>query len=111
MRTRYSIPAAGIKFRSVHPGRMLVEEMEVRGLNANSLSVKIGVPRNRLTTIVKGERAITPDTALRLQRYLGIEAYLWLGLQLDYDLAVTEARIAKRIRREIEPEPPTRHAT
>jgi addiction module HigA family antidote len=87
---RQSIDATGIKFRPVHPGFMLAEEMEARGLNANSLALRLKVPRTRLTEIIHERRAITPDTALRLERHLGIPARLWLDMQTQYDLAIAE---------------------
>jgi addiction module HigA family antidote len=105
-----NIDSTGFKPRAFHPGIMLAEEMEHRGLNANLLSLKLHVPRNRLTAIIKGQRSITADTALRLERCLGIKAYLWMGLQSAYDLSVAEAKSADVINREIVPEPAVTHA-
>ncbi len=84
---------------------MLAEEVEFRGLNANALAVKLQVPRNRLAAIMACERSITPDTALRLERCLGIKAYLWIELQAKHDLAMAEKTSGARIRREVKPEP------
>ena len=76
----------------IHPGAILEEEfLEPLGLSAYALAKAIGVPRNRITGIVRGERAITADTALRLARYFGMSAEFWLGLQMDYDLETTRA--------------------
>ena len=61
----------------------------------------IGVPPLRTSQIVRGQRSITADTALRLARYFGTSAAVWLRLQARYDLEVAEAKIAKRINREV----------
>lgn len=65
--------------------------MDPTGLSINQLTRNIGVPPNRISEIVNGKRGITADTALRLQRYFGVEAQFWLNLQSEFDL-----RIAKR---------------
>jgi addiction module HigA family antidote len=104
-----SIPANGVKLRAVHPGWLLAEELEFRGLTANALAVKIGVPRNRMTAIIKRQRAVTIDTALRIERCLGIAAYLLIRMQSDYDLQIAEKEMAPIIDR-IVPEPPMPHA-
>jgi addiction module HigA family antidote len=109
-RPNAAIPATSIAHRPSHPGRLLAEEMEARGLNANALSVMLHVPRNRLAAIMAERRAITPDTALRLERCLGVRAYLWLSLQGAYDLAMAEQELAPAIRKEITPLPPVGHA-
>jgi plasmid maintenance system antidote protein VapI len=59
------------------------------------------VPRNRITGIVRGERAITADTALRLARFFDMSAEFWLGLQMDYDLETTRASIGDRLEQEV----------
>ena len=63
----------------------------------------IGVPRNRITGIVRGERAITADTALRLGRFFAMSPEFWLGLQMDYDLETTRASIGDRLEQEVTP--------
>jgi addiction module HigA family antidote len=86
----------------VHPGRLLKREMVVRKLNANRLSLDIGVPSGRITDILNGRRAITADTAVRLGRYFGNSAQFWLDLQGQYDIGMVErekgAEIAGRVR-------------
>jgi antitoxin HigA-1 len=83
----------------VHPGRLWKREMAVRKLNANRLSLDIGVSSGRITNILNFRRAIT---AVRLGRYLGNSTQFWLDLQGQYDIGVVErekgAEIAKRIR-------------
>ena len=61
------------------------------------------VPANRIAEIVKGERAISADTALRLARYLGTSAEFWLGLQSDYELENAKDELATKIEREVRP--------
>jgi len=70
-----------------HPGEMLFEEfVKPLGLTQTELAHSLGVSYPRLNEIVKGRRAVTPDTALRLARVLGMSADFWLGLQQDWDL-------------------------
>jgi antitoxin HigA-1 len=77
----------------IHPGEILFEEfMKPMDISINRLAREIAVPPGRISAIVNGKRAITADTALRLGKYFGVSAELWLGLQADFDL-----RIAKRI--------------
>jgi addiction module HigA family antidote len=86
----------------VHPGRVLKREMTARKLNANRLSLDIGVPSGRITDILNFRRAITADTAVRLGRYFGNSPLFWLYLQGQYDIGVVErekgAEIARRVR-------------
>jgi len=70
-----------------HPGEMLLEEfIKPLGLTQAELARRLGVSYPRLNEIVKGKRSVTPDTALRLSRVLGMSADFWLGLQQDWDL-------------------------
>ena len=64
--------------RPVHPGEILSEELQELGMSANALAVELGVPTNRITAILKGQRGITADTALRLSRYFGTSPQFWL---------------------------------
>lgn len=71
----------------VHPGEVLADDfMAPIGLTANQLALSLRIPANRLTAIIAGKRRITADTALRLSRYFGTSAEVWMGLQADYDL-------------------------
>jgi addiction module HigA family antidote len=75
----------------VTPGEILEEEfMAPFGLSANALGLELHVPPNRIQAIVKGERAITADTALRLSQYFGNSPEFWLNLQQNYDLDATK---------------------
>lgn len=69
------------------PGEMLLEEfLKPLGISQSAFAVRLGVSFPRLNEIVRGKRAVTPDTALRLARVLGTSAEFWLGLQSDWDL-------------------------
>jgi addiction module HigA family antidote len=86
----------------VHPGEVLLEDfMKPLGLSQYRVAKDIGVPTLRISQIVRGQRSITADTALRLARYFGTSAAVWLRLQARYDLEKAEAKIAKRIHREV----------
>lgn len=70
-----------------HPGEMLLEEfLKPLGISQSELAIRLGVSYPRLNEIVRGRRSVTPDTALRLARVLGMPADFWLGLQQDWDL-------------------------
>ena len=73
-----------------HPGRVLKAELEARGVSASQLALKIRVPANRITSILRGERAVTAETALRLGRFLGTGPAFWMNLQTAYDISVIE---------------------
>ena len=74
-----------------HPGEVLREEfLKPLNLSANALAIALRVPATRIGAILKGERAVSADTALRLARYLGTSPELWLNMQAMHDL--TRAR-------------------
>lgn len=86
----------------VHPGEVLLEDfMKPLGLSQYRLAKDIGVPALRISQIVRGQRAITADTALRLARYFGTSPDVWLRLQATYDLEMAQRQIGKRIAREV----------
>lgn len=88
----------------ITPGEILREDfMEVLGISMNQLARDLSVPPNRISEIVNGKRAITADTALRLQRYFGVEAQFWLNLQTEYDLRLMKRKIWSDIERRIIP--------
>lgn len=75
------------KLNNIHPGEVLMEEFLVPlEISAYRLSKNIGIPQTRISEIIKGNRRITADTALRLSQYFGNSAKFWLGLQDDYDI-------------------------
>lgn len=70
-----------------HPGEMLLEEfLEPLGISQSAFAVRLGVSFPRLNEVIRGKRAVTTDTALRLARVTGMSADFWLGLQQDWDL-------------------------
>jgi addiction module HigA family antidote len=75
------------KLSNIHPGEILLEEfLKPFNITAYRLSKDIGIPQTRTSEIIKGNRSITADTAIRLSYYFGNSAKFWLGLQNDYDL-------------------------
>ncbi len=89
--------------RPVHPGEILGEELEELGLSANALAKALDVPTNRVTAILKGQRGITADTALRLSRYFGTSPQLWQNLQKAFELRVAEIESGKQIEERVQP--------
>ena len=81
---------------STHPGEILKDELEARGISLNQLARNIRVPMNRVSTIVNCKRGITPDTAVRLELCLGIDASFWLRLQAAHDLGLVGRAALKR---------------
>lgn len=75
------------KLKNIHPGEVLSEEFLMPfGISAYKLAKDIGIPQTRISKILKGNRRVTADTALRLSKYFGTSAKFWLGLQDDFDL-------------------------
>ncbi|MBN2862217.1 MAG: HigA family addiction module antidote protein [Bacteroidales bacterium] len=95
------------RLSSIHPGEVLLEEfLKPNNISAYRLSKDIGIPQTRTSAIIKGNRSITADTALRLSYYFGNSAKFWLGLQNDFDLEEQKkikSRELKRIKRFQEP--------
>ncbi len=86
------------KVLPLHPGEMLKEEMEERGLSINALARALRVPPTRIHAIVNCERGITADTSARLGRYFGSSPDFWLKIQGSYDLRLIDAdRIAREV--------------
>lgn len=86
---------------AVHPGRILKRKLASRDLSANKLELALRVPSGRITSILNGNCAITPKTALRLPRYFGNRAQFWMNHQ-RYDLTVVEREIGHRIAKKVE---------
>lgn len=87
----------------IHPGEILQDLLSEAGLSANALATALRVPANRIGGILKGQRGITADTALRLARYFSTSAQLWVNLQAKYDLESAEDTLGRRIDREVLP--------
>ena len=86
------------KLHLPHPGEILLEEfLKPLKLSQYRLAKDIGVPPRRINEIVLGKRAISADTALRLSRYFGTSAQIWLSLQNDYDLEKANEKLGKNL--------------
>ena len=82
---------------AIHPGEHLVEELREIGISAAQLARDLGVPTNRITQILNGQRAISGDTALRLAHYFGTTPEFWLNLQSLYDLRIARRKSGRAI--------------
>jgi antitoxin HigA-1 len=86
----------------VHPGEVLFEDfMKPLGLSQYRVAKDIGVTPMRISQIIKGKRAVTADTAMRLAHYFGTSAAVWLRLQARYDLELAELEHGERIKQEV----------
>jgi antitoxin HigA-1 len=86
----------------IHPGEILLEEfMKPMDISINRLARDIAVPPGRISAIVNGTRAISADTALRLSKYFGVSAQLWLGLQVDFDLRIAKRMVGAQIDKQV----------
>ncbi len=91
--------------RPIHPGEILLEEFLQPSdppLNANTLAKALGVPANRITAILKGQRGITGDTALRLSTFFNTSPEFWMNLQKTYELCLAEKALPAKIRKDIQ---------
>src|SRR5437870_5463893 len=87
----------------IHPGEILADELAELNMSAAELARILHVPTNRITQILKGQRAISADTALRLGLWLGTGVELWLNLQKAYELRLAEQQVGPEIARTIVP--------
>jgi antitoxin HigA-1 len=90
---------AGLKRTAIHPGDVLADELEEIGMSPTELARQLSVPANRISQIIKGKRAITGDTALRLGHWLGMSPQFWLNLQSAYDLRMAESQAGAEVRK------------
>jgi addiction module HigA family antidote len=81
----------------------LKNELEDAGITPNAAGLALRIPANRLTEIINGKRSISADTAMRLGRYFGTSAQMWMNLQAHYELQVAEDQSAESIERDVEP--------
>ena len=86
---------------ATHPGTVLRAELEERKMSANQLALAIRVPANRITAILRAERSVSAETAVRLGRYFKTGAEFWMNLQTAYDISVIEAEKGRTIRAEV----------
>jgi addiction module HigA family antidote len=86
--------------KPTHPGEILREEFLVpMGISAYRLAKDIGVPVNRITSIIKEERAVSAETALLLARYFGVSDGLWSNLQAHYDMECAKDSLKAKLKR------------
>ena len=91
--------------RPIHPGEILLEEFlrpPGQALNANTLAKALGVPANRITAIINGQRGITGDTAVRLAAFFNTSAEFWMNLQKTYELRLAEKAMTGKVRKHIQ---------
>lgn len=92
------------RIKPVHPGTILLEEfLTPMVISQYRLAKDIAVPARRVNEIIKGKRAITVDTALRLSLFFGMSPSFWLGLQKDYELDVASIELTQKIKKEVHP--------
>jgi addiction module HigA family antidote len=90
------------KLAAIHPGEILQQEFLVPfGISQYRLAKDTSVPPRRINEIVRGQRSVSADTALRLARYFGTSERFWLNLQAHYDLENEKDRLGKRLEREV----------
>ena len=82
---------------AIHPGEHLAEQLEELNMSAAELARQLGVPTNRITAIVNGQRAITGDSALRLGHFFGNSPQFWLNLQSNYELRLAQNKAGEMI--------------
>ncbi len=81
----------------IHPGEILADELKEAGVSLTELARQIEVPPNRISEIIRGRRAITGDTALRLGHWFGTSPQFWTNLQMAYDLRVAAEQAGSAI--------------
>ena len=82
---------------AIHPGEHLASELLEIGVSASELARQLDVPVNRITAILKGQRGITADTALRLGHWFGTSPAFWMNLQQVFELRSAEAQVGRMI--------------
>lgn len=90
----------------IHPGTVLADELAELNMSPTQLARELHVPANRIYQLLAGKRAMTADTALRLQQWLGVEATFWMNLQRSYELDIATEQIGEEIRRTIKQRQP-----
>ena len=84
--------------RNIHPGEVIKEEfLEPMGISVYRLSKETGLSQTRISQIIKGERSITAETALKLGKFFGVPAEFWMNLQTIYDIEEAQKRHKKDI--------------
>ncbi|HRA42893.1 MAG TPA: HigA family addiction module antitoxin [Gammaproteobacteria bacterium] len=92
------------KLAPIHPGEILQEEfLKPMKISQYRIAKDIGISATRISEIVRGKRAITAETALRLSLYFGMSKGFWLGLQKRYELDIAEDALSNRLKTEVHP--------
>jgi addiction module HigA family antidote len=100
----FSDVRSGRRLPKMHPGEILRDEfLTPMGISVYALAHAIKVPRSRTNDIVRGRRAVSTDTAIRLGRYFGTTPEFWINLQAHYDLDVADRTVRRRIEQEVTP--------
>src|SRR4051812_24356265 len=86
----------------IHPGEVLAGELDELNITPAQLARELHVPSNRLYQLIAGKRAMTADTALRLEQWLGVEAAFWMNLQKSYELDLAAEKVGSEIKRTIQ---------
>ncbi len=98
------MPKKRFKLPAIHPGETLREDfLKPLGLSVNRLAMELHVPVTRINDIVRGRRAVTANTALRLGRYFGTSPQFWMNLQANYDLERAQDAAGSQIGIEVRP--------
>jgi addiction module HigA family antidote len=85
----------------IHPGTILADEMQELNMSAAELARQLHVPSNRIYQLISGKRAMTADTALRLEQWLGVEAAFWMNLQNSYELDLATEKSGEKIKKTV----------
>lgn len=89
--------------RPVHPGEILRDELSELGLSARAFARALDIPVNRITQILREQRGVTADTALRLARYFGTSPEFWMDLQSDFELRRAQSEVGAAITQAVRP--------
>ena len=92
--------------RPVHPGEVLRDELDELEVSPQALAKALAVPPNRITAILKGQRGVTADTALRLSRYFGTTPQFWMNLQQTFELRTAEETSGAEVAATVQPRLP-----
>jgi addiction module HigA family antidote len=89
--------------RPIHPGEILRDELAELGLSARAFAKALDIPVNRVTQILRAQRGLSADTALRLARYFGTSAEFWMDLQSDCELRRARQEVGRSIEQAVQP--------
>lgn len=89
--------------RAIHPGEILKDELDEINFSANAFAKALNVPASRIRAILKGQRGITADTALRLAKFFGTTPDFWMSLQSSYDVKIAREAVGQEIESNVKP--------